>query len=200
MNIDIILSTRNPSKASQIKTMFEGLPVRILTLEDANVRGEAIEDGKTLEENASKKVRFAWEQTKRWCPADDTGLFIDALGGQPGIHAARWAGLEAQTEEIMRFTLEKLKHIPQGRREATFKTVAAMINPQGELSIFMGEVRGTILSVPRVACQPKMPYSAIFVPDGQLKVWAEMSAGEENAISHRGKAFRQVYNFFKKSL
>ena len=90
--IDIILSSRNPSKVNQIKPVFVGLPVNILSLEEASILGEAIEDGTTLEENALKKACFAWEQSKKWSIADDTGFFIDALQGGPGIHAARWAG------------------------------------------------------------------------------------------------------------
>lgn len=198
--IDIILSTRNPSKAEQIKLVFGSLPMRILTLEDASVLGEAVEDGATLEENATKKALFAWEHTKKWSIADDTGIFIDALNGQPGIYSARWAGESATTEDIMHFTLEQLKGVTPENRTATFKTVAAVVAPDGAQLVFVGEAKGTILVEPRVDFQPKMPYSGIFVPDGQPKVWAEMSVEEENVISHRGKAFRQVRNFFEEAL
>lgn len=201
MNItDIILSTRNPSKAEQIKAFFDGLPVKIFTLKEANIEGDAVEDGTTLGENALKKALFAWEQTKKWSIADDTGLFIDALGGEPGIHSARWAGESATTEQTMYFTLEKLKGVSAKNRTATFKTVAVVITPDRKPLIFTGEAKGILLIEPRVTCQPKMPYSGIFVPDGQLKVWAEMTVGEENAISHRGKAFQQVRDFFKQAL
>ncbi len=193
--MDLILSTRNQSKAEQIKALLGILPLRILTLEDAGVDGEAVEDGATLEENALKKARFAQELTGKWAVADDTGLFIDALGGQPGIHAARWAGKGKTTEEIMDHTLWKLRHVLPGERTATFKTVAVAVSPQGEHSVFVGEAKGVLLPGPRCALQPKMPYSAIFVPDGQPKVWAEMSVDEENAVSHRGKAFRQLREF-----
>lgn len=197
---EIILSTRNPSKTEQIKTIFNGLPVRILTPEEAGVTGDAVEDGKTLEENALKKAHFVWGHTKRWCLADDTGLFIDALGGRPGIHSARWAGADATTEQIMRFTLEKLKDVAPPNRTATFQTVAVLIAPDGTPSTFTGAVKGVLLTKPRVPFQPKMPYSSLFVPDGQPKVWAEMKVDEENEVSHRGKAFRQVKEFIKREL
>ena len=107
----IILSSRNISKAKQIRAALTGLSFEVLTLDDVHIMEGALEDGATLEENALKKARFAWEKTrssKSWTIADDTGFFIDALGGRPGIHAARWAGENVSTEDIMNFTLKKL--------------------------------------------------------------------------------------------
>ncbi len=194
--MEIILSTRNQSKVTQIKNILDGLDLTVLSLSDANIEGEAVEDGTTLEENALKKALFASKQTGKWAIADDTGLFIDAWGGKPGIHAARWAGDGLSTEEIMRRTLRKLEGVPIEGRTATFKTCAVVTSPdEKHIGFFTGKVRGTILIEPRTVCQPNMPYSAIFVPDGHDKVWAEMSTEEENAISHRGEAFRQVREF-----
>lgn len=192
--MQLILSTRNPSKAQQIQKILGPLPLPVLTLADAGIEGEAVEDGATLAENAYKKALFAWK-TGNYAISDDTGFFIDALQGAPGIHAARWAGEGLTTEDIMNFTLEKLKDVSEGNRTASFKTVAVLISPNGESISFVGEVRGKILLEPQCACQPKMPYSAIFVPDGQPKVWAQMSVEEENAISHRGKAFEQLRDY-----
>jgi XTP/dITP diphosphohydrolase len=193
--MDLILSTRNQSKANQIKPIFEGLSLRVLTLDEAGIEGEAVEDGTTLGENALKKALYAWERARTWCMSDDTGLYIDALEGRPGIHAARWAG-DVPTEAIMRYTLEKLRHVPLGKRTATFKTAAVVVDPHGDHYTFVGEAPGIILPMPRVQFQPKMPYSGIFQPHGSAKVWAEMSVDEENAVSHRGKAFAQVREFF----
>jgi XTP/dITP diphosphohydrolase len=100
----------------------------------------------------------------------------------------------------MRFTLDKLKDVSLENRTATFTTVAAVVSPKGEKKVFSGSVRGIVLTEPRTACQPNMPCSALFVPDGQNKVWAEMSVEEENVISHRGKAFTQVRDFFAQVL
>jgi XTP/dITP diphosphohydrolase len=184
-SMNIILSTRNPSKAEQIKAVFAGVPISVLTLSDAGIEGEAVEDGSTLEENAIKKALFA-HRLGEWSMADDTGLFIDALDGKPGIHAARWAG-DASTDEITAYTLKQLEGVED--RSATFKTVVALVSPGGEQRFFVGEVRGELLDAPRVKPQPKMPYSPLFIPEGSDKVWAEMTTEEENAISHRGKAF-----------
>lgn len=193
--MEIILSTRNRSKVEQIKGMLAGLPISVLSLAEALIEGDAVEDGTTLEENAFKKAHFASTETGKWAMADDTGFFIDAWGGKPGIHAARWAGDGLTTEEVMRLTLEKLEGVPSSERTATFTTCAVIVSPDGEKRVFTGSVCGKILNEPRTQCQPNMPYSAIFVPDGQDKVWAEMSVDEENAISHRGLAFRHVRDF-----
>ena len=195
--MEVILSTRNRSKADQIKAMLTGLNITVLTLSEAGIEGEAIEDGTTLEENAFKKASFANAQSGKWSIADDTGLFIDALGGRPGIHAARWAGDGKTTEEIRDFTLDQLKDVKDGDRTATFSTVAVIVSPTGEKTVFTGSVNGRLLETPRMECQPNMPYSALFVPDGQDKVWAEMNVDEENAVSHRGQAFQQVREFFQ---
>jgi XTP/dITP diphosphohydrolase len=193
----ITLSTRNPSKVEQIKAMFEGMTISVLTLSEVGIEGEAIEDGATLEENALKKAQFAY-QPGTWAMADDTGLFIDYLNGKPGIHAARWAGETATTAEIMEHTLKQLEGATN--RVATFKTVVALISPTGEQKFFTGEVLGKILTAPRVKPQPKMPYSPIFIPEGSDKVWAEMTTTEENLISHRGKAFRLLREHLSEQL
>jgi XTP/dITP diphosphohydrolase len=193
----IILATRNPSKADQIIAIFAGLPVTIQTLAEAGIEGEAVEDGVTLQENALKKARYA-HRLGLWSMADDTGLFIKALNGRPGIHAARWAGETATTDEITQYTLNQLAGAVD--RTATFKTVAALVTPAGEAVLFSGEVQGKLLDVPRTRPQPKMPYSPLFIPDGSDRVWAEMTTEEENAISHRGKVFRQVYQYLFEKL
>lgn len=196
----IILSTRNPSKALQIKEVFNDMEVSILTLAEAGIEGEAVEDGKTLEENAFKKARYAKEKANGdfWLMADDTGLFIQALNGEPGIKAARWAGEKASTDEITEYCLKRLKDV--SNRTAVFRTIVALISPDGEEYTFVGEVEGEILSEKRCEPQPKMPYSPLFKPQGESRVWAEMSTEEENEISHRGKAFRKVRDFLEEKL
>lgn len=191
----IILATRNQSKILQIKPIFTGLPLVITSLADAGIEGDVVEDGATLSENALIKARFAHEKTGEWAMADDTGLFIDALGGAPGVHSARWAGEGKTAEETCALILGELRHVPPARRGATFRTVAALVSPTGEEMLFVGSMYGVLLDAPRVPPQPWMPYSAIFLADGFEKVWAEMSVAEENAVSHRGKAFRALRDF-----
>ncbi len=195
--MNVILATRNKSKAIQIKAIFEDSPISIQTFNDAGVDGEAVEDGATLGDNALKKARFVYERgiSKSWAMADDTGIFIDALNGAPGVRSARWAGESASTEEIMQYCLGRMDGV--SNRAATFETVVAVVSPDGKEYFFNGKVSGCLLAAPRVASQPKMPYSAIFVPEGTDLTWAEMSAEQENEISHRGKAFRQARVFLE---
>lgn len=188
--MDIILSTRNPSKALQIQKIFEGTDIHIKSLDDVGIEGEAVEDGATLEENAAKKAQFAHDRSPGvWTVADDTGLYIAALDGAPGIHAARWAG-DVSTDEITRYTLKRLEGASD--RSAIFRTCVVLISPAGERHVFMGEISGSLLETPRVPAQPKMPYSPLFVPDGETLCWAEMDTAHENRISHRGIAFRKM--------
>lgn len=192
----IILSTRNPSKALQIQAMFAGTSIEVLTLDQAGIEGEGIEDGTTLTENARKKAVFAHEHRtdqEAWTMADDTGLFIAALNGVPGIHAARWAGDTATTDEITEHTLTKL--LGATDRSATFETHVVVLDPEGNEFVFKGTCPGTILETRQCEAQPKMPYSPIFKPDVSDKVWAQMDTDEENAISHRGEAFRSALAF-----
>jgi len=99
------------------------------------------------------------------------------------------------TEEIQDFTLFQLRGVSMPCRSAKFVTVAAVVSPESKMEFFTGIVHGKILLTPRTECRPNMPYSGIFLPDGHGKVWAQMSVEEENAVSHRGKAFRKVHDY-----
>lgn len=194
-----ILATRNPSKARQIGALLAGLPITIISLDEAGIEGAAEEDGTTLEENAFKKARYAHERSGLWSFADDSGIYIDALDGRPGIHAARWAG-DVSTDEIMHYTLAQIAHVAEPYRTATFRTVAVAIAPDGTEYHFLGEVHGSLRTTPSAAAQPNMPYSPLFVPLGHTKSWTEMTVEEENAISHRGKAFAKLRDFLIEKL
>lgn len=193
--MDVILSTTNPSKALQIQTLFEDSGIRVRTLAEAGIEGEAVEDGATLRENAAKKAWYAHERADgEWVMADDSGIFIHALNDEPGVHSARWAG-DVTTDEITQYCLKRLEGAED--RSAAFKTVVVVISPEGEEFEFTGEVEGRVLEVPRTKPQPRMPYSPLFVSEGEELCWAEMTTEHENRVSHRGKAFRKVRAFFE---
>lgn len=193
----IILSTRNPSKAEQIRAMFAGSSVSIVSLDEAEIEGQGIEDGNTLEENALKKAMFVHQHKPNvWTMADDTGIFIDALDGKPGVHTADWHGGSKETEDITHWVLDQLKDV--NNRSATFRTVVAIIAPDGKQHLFTGEVCGTLLQEPQGKTESHMPYGTIFVPDGTNKTFAQMSLEEKNTFSHRGKAFHRARAFLEK--
>ncbi len=194
----IIFSSRNPSKIRQAKLVFAGSKISIVSLDEAGIEGEGVEDGVTLEQNAFKKAFYALERSQSWCIADDTGLFIDALNGRPGIHAVRWAGENATTDMITAHTLRQLNGVTN--RSATFQTVVVAVSPDEDWYYFKAETKGRILESPRCANQLKMPYSSIFVPEGTNLVWAQMSLDEEIRISHRGVALRQAREFLKNKM
>jgi len=198
--MEIILATTNPSKAEQIKAMFKDPSIKILTSGEIGISDEAVEDGETLEENALKKARFVHNHLKNgdkefWAMADDTGIFIDTLNGEPGIKSARWAGENIARENITEYCLKRMENVED--RSATFRTVAVIISPEGKEYVFNGEVKGSMLNYAKVKAQPRMPYSPLFMPEGTSKVLAEMTVEEENKISHRGRAFKQVVDFLE---
>ncbi|MDR3548096.1 MAG: non-canonical purine NTP pyrophosphatase [Candidatus Pacebacteria bacterium] len=194
--MDIVLSTRNPSKAPQIQTLFGDSSIRVHTLDELGIEGEVVEDGMTLEENSTKKAVFAHERANgSWAMADDSGLFINALNGVPGVNAAYWAGMDVPTEVTTQYCIDQMAGLED--RTAIFRVVVVVISPEGERYVFDGEVEGSMLEGPRVPPQPKMPYSPLFVPRGETRSWAEMSTEEGNAISHRGIAFRKVKEFLE---
>jgi XTP/dITP diphosphohydrolase len=196
--VSIILSTRNTRKGEEVAALFEGSPIRLLTLEKAGIGGNALEDGRTLEANASSKAWFAHERSdgKCWTVADDTGLFIRALRQAPGVHTAIWGGRDLSARERMQYCLEQM-HPFKKDRFATFRTVVCAVGPHREEMFFHGEVYGDLLEEPRVEPHPHMPFAPLFVPRGQELSLAEMTVDEENAISHRGQAFRKLRAFLE---
>jgi XTP/dITP diphosphohydrolase len=194
-DMKITLSTGNQTKTKQAKGVFRGSSIVIRDLVEAGISGGGIEERgplATIEKNARIKARFAYDKTSDWSMADDTGVFVHALGGEPGVDAAHWGDKHGELE-IQNYALGRMKGLKD--RSGTFKTVVVIIDPQGKEYFFTGSVEGRFLEAPRCEPQKNMPYSAIFVPVGSNKVWAEMSVDEENAISHRGQAFRQALEF-----
>lgn len=198
-NLDImkiILATNNQSKAEQIRQIFEGSGLTLLTQNELGITGEAVEDGDTLEDNALKKCIYVWQRsaTKQWVIADDTGIFTATEPEWPGVKSARWAG-DVSTEDTMRRFLHRMRGWPD--RRATFRTSVVLVSPDQKYYAFSGECPGTVLESPQGRPQPQMPYSSIFKPDASDKVWSEMGVEEENSISHRGIAFRKALDFLK---
>lgn len=199
--MNLVLATRNPGKVEQIKGILAGLPLLIQSMTEAGIIGEAVEDCETLDDNAYLKALFVYKQKKAWCVADDSGIFIDALDGRPGVHSARWAGEHATPDEIVQYTLEQMKHVTKLEdRTAVFATLAVVISPRRQSRSFVGQLRGTILHEAQGLCKPGMPYDPIFVPEGYNKTLLEMTLEERVLIDHRGKAFLKVRDMLKTTL
>lgn len=196
----IIFATHNADKVKEMRAILGGLDIEILSADEAGVTGNVLEDGKTFEENAFKKAKFVSEKTGEWAVADDSGLCIDALGGEPGVYSARYAGEKASSEELINFVLGKMKDVPWEKRTATFYTVGVVVSPKGEHWTFVGKVAGRLATFPRGTPRPRLPYDVIFILDGDSRTFAEMSDREKNNLSHRGLAFRKLREFLKENL
>jgi XTP/dITP diphosphohydrolase len=185
MNRILVIGTGNRHKVSEIAPLLGGLD---LTLKSAGEYGpfHPDENGATAEANAIIKARAAMELSGEWAIADDTALEIDALGGQPGIYAARYAGPECDFNKNIEKALRELHGVPDAKRTARFVCVIALCRPAHEPQLFRGECPGRIATARRGTSG--FGYDPIFVVDALNKTFAELSADEKNRISHRALA------------
>ncbi len=186
----LVIATRNRDKFKEMKEALSGVPWEIVPAFQFEGSPEVVEDGTTLEENSLKKARVLSEFTGCAALADDTGLFVEALDGQPGIFAARFAGEGCSYEDNVRKLLGLLKGIAGDGRKAAFRTVISLVHPDRPLQQVVGEVVGTIIETPRG--KGGFGYDPVFQPLGFSKVFAEMTVEEKNKISHRGKAVQKA--------
>jgi XTP/dITP diphosphohydrolase len=182
----ILFATNNAHKLSEVSEVL-GDGVRLLTPRDCGVTEEIPETQPTLEGNALQKARYLHERTGLDCFADDTGLEVAALGGAPGVRSARYATDGHDFAANNRLLLKNLEGTTD--RRARFRTVIALIL-NGEEHLFEGIVEGRIIDAERGA--EGFGYDPLFIPDGGDKTFAEMSAEEKNAVSHRGRAVRRL--------
>ncbi|MFA6098801.1 MAG: RdgB/HAM1 family non-canonical purine NTP pyrophosphatase [Patescibacteria group bacterium] len=193
----IVMATKNPGKMIEMQNLLEDLGVEIKSAEAAGVTQEISEDGTTLAENALKKARLVAEQTGEWTVADDSGLFVEALGGEPGVRSARWAGENASGEKIVEKLLQEMKKIPAGKRQAYFESVLVLVSPELRNWVFSGKIEGSIAGKTAGQDRPSLPYDLVFIPQGGKKTFAEMTDQEKNDISHRGLAFKKLKDFLR---
>ena len=185
----IVFATNNAHKLQEIRAMM-GTAVRVMSLEDIGCHTDIPETGTTLEENALMKARYIKDNYGYDCFADDTGLEVRALGGEPGIYSARYAGEGHDSEANMTKLLCNLKD--KDDRRARFRTVIALIQGSSQ-HLFEGIVEGTIIRERRG--EGGFGYDPIFVPDGYDKTFAELGGDIKNTISHRARATRKLADY-----
>jgi XTP/dITP diphosphohydrolase len=189
--VKLVLATRNAAKLDELRRILAPLvDVSVVGLGDLPPYPEVPETGATFEENALIKAREAVARTGLPAVADDSGLAVDALNGMPGVLSARWAGSAASDQANLGLVLEQIADVPDERRGAAFECAAVLVTPGGAEQTVRGTVTGTLLRSPRGS--NGFGYDPIFVPDGETRTTAEMTAAEKDAISHRGKAFRAL--------
>ena len=187
--MDIIFATNNEHKLKEIRHVL-GDSFRLLSLKDISFEEDIPEDEPTLEGNALFKARYVHKRTGMDVFADDTGLEIDALGGRPGVHSARFAGEKKDSDANIEKVLNLIKDTHN--RRARFKTVIALIFNSNEY-VFDGTVAGTIITEKRG--ESGFGYDPVFVPEGNDLTFAEMSLDKKNTISHRARAFGKLKEF-----
>ena len=192
---EILLATRNPDKVRELAVLLGDLGIRIRTLADFPTAPEVEEDGITCEANALKKAREMASATGIPSVADDTGLEVDALGGRPGVFAARYAGESATYEDNCRKLLEELDGVPTARRTARFITVAVLAMPGGHSRVATGTLVGAIAE--GFVGTQGFGYDPVFFVPELGRTLAELTVKEKNRISHRAKAFRSMADILR---
>ena len=185
----IVLATHNRDKCQEIASILSDFLIDILTLDDFPEIGEIIEDGNSLEENALIKARTVFKETKLPSWADDTGLEVDALNGEPGIYSARYSGENCSYADNVDKLIRNMLSVPQNNRTAQFKTAIAFVCENMEL-VSEGSVEGLITSKPKGV--GGFGYDSVFYIPEKGKTYSEMNMKEKNQISHRGKAINNM--------
>lgn len=184
----IIFASKNQNKLKEVQEIL-GDSIKVISMEDIGLNDDIIEDGKTFEENAIIKATEISKLTGEFVLADDSGLEIDYLNGEPGVYSHRYLG-DIPFEEKNIKILEKLKGIPMNERTAKFVTVLALITPDGETHVVEGGLRGHISEEPRGKFG--FSYDAIFLVIGLGKTLAEMTPEEKNEVSPRKAALKEI--------
>jgi len=187
MRKKLVIGTNNEDKVLEIKEMLNDIGLKIKTLAELKIKIKVKEDKDSLEGNALKKAQAMWKKAKMPCIADDTGLFVDALEGAPGVYAARYAGEKATYADNRIKLIKELEGIPLMSRTAYFRTVVCYYYTKGKYELFDGICEGKILLKERG--EKGFGYDAVFLPNNSEKTFAELSTEEKNHISHRAKAF-----------
>ncbi|MBI2164843.1 MAG: RdgB/HAM1 family non-canonical purine NTP pyrophosphatase [Chloroflexi bacterium] len=193
--LKLLIATHNRGKARELVRELEGALFDLLTLADLNISQDVEETGQTLEENARLKATTYAGLFGLWTLADDSGLEVEALGGEPGPRSRRYAGDDATDPERIRFLLKRLEGVQPAKRRARFRSVIAIVSPEGEVYTCEGTCEGEIALTPLGT--GGFGYDPVFFIPELGKTMAELSLEEKNQVSHRGKAARKAAEALK---
>ena len=187
----LIFASNNKHKLEEIRNLLEDI-VEIKSLKEIGLEGDIPETADTLEGNATQKAEWVYSRTGMDCFADDTGLEVEALTGEPGVYSARYAGENCSFADNVNKLLKALEG--HSNRNARFRTAICLIE-NGEKKYFEGIVNGTITTFE--AGNEGFGYDPIFLPEGHNKTFAEMPLDIKNKISHRGRAIQKLVEYLK---
>lgn len=190
----LLIGTSNKGKMIEIKEALTDFSIEIMTPEEVGIFESPPEHGETFEANALEKARFYFEKTKIPTLADDSGIIVEALVDELGIHTRRWgAGPSASDEEWISFFLERMKK--EHNKRAHFVCVLAFLDEHGNEHLFEGRCDGEITETLEADYLPGLPISACFKPNGYGAVFSALSLEQKNSTSHRGRATRAFQEF-----
>ncbi|MFC2069610.1 XTP/dITP diphosphatase [Chloroflexota bacterium] len=196
MKQKLLLATNNKGKAREYRSLLRGIPFKLVTPAEQGITTEVDEVGKSFEENAGLKATILAAESGLTALADDSGLEVDALGGEPGTLSHRYAGEDASDSDRVNYLLSRMQNVPVEKRSAHFRCVIALAIPGGEVKYCYGECTGTINFEPRG--EQNFGYDPIFYITELGKTMAELSLQEKNSISHRGQAARKAVELLKR--
>jgi len=189
--MQLLVATRNRHKLKEIEAILAELNFEIRCSADMAGLGDVKEDADSIRDNAIKKAVETAKAAKMLTLADDTGLEVDALNGEPGVKSARYAGDEATYHENNKKLLAAMQGVPVEKRKARFRCVSAIADANGLVDTVDGICNGAILEEERGG--GGFGYDPLFIPDGQVKTFGELSPDVKNRISHRAKALQKAF-------
>ena len=192
----LLIATNNQGKAGELKTLLGELPLKLVTPAELGISAGVAETGATFEENAEIKATALAQASGLLALADDSGLEVDALGGEPGLLSARYAGEGASDKDRVDYLLAKLKGVPWEQRTARFRCVLAIAEPGGKVELCSGECDGLIAFEP--VGEGGFGYDPIFYFPGLDKTMAELPPEIKNKVSHRGEAAREAVKILRR--
>lgn len=184
----LVIATTNQNKLKEFKEILKDLDIEVRSLSDFGPIPEIIEDGETFDDNAYKKAWYTAKYLGLPAIADDSGLIVDALNGQPGVYSARYAGEKATDQENVTKLVSNLKGVEN--RKAKFQCVLSIAVPSGPALTYEGDCEGIIIDEPRG--ENGFGYDPVFYFEEYKKTFAELDSEEKHKVSHRGKALSQV--------
>jgi XTP/dITP diphosphohydrolase len=193
----LLLATGNQGKLRELRSLLYDLPYELVTLPEVGIDVKVDEVGNSLEENARLKATIFAGRSQLLTLADDSGLEVDALGGQPGVLSARYAGKNASDSERIDYLLSRLKDVPWEKRSARFRCVIAITIPDGkQVELCCGNCQGIIILKPRG--EQGFGYDPVFYLPRLGKTMAELPLEVKNRVSHRGKAARKAHKVLER--
>ena len=193
----LLLATHNEGKAKELKEFLVDFGVEALSLNDLNINDDIEETGATFTENAILKANFFAKKTGLPTLADDSGIEIDALNGEPGVKSRRWKGYPMTDQELIDYTLERLKNVPAEKRTCKFVTVLALVRPNKKVEFGFGSLAGIITEKQMIPIQNGYPFRSIFYVSRYKKMLGELSPAEHAEANHRHDALKQLKPFLE---